>query len=377
MHQVLPIATFPSPPYPTELQKALGSWYDQTKRDLPWRNTSDPYAIWISEVMLQQTRVQTVIPYYLRFMKQFPDAKHLAAAYLQTVYKLWEGLGYYSRARHLHQAASIIATEFDNRLPDDPALLLNLPGIGSYIAAAILSIAFDRPHAVVDGNVKRVIARLLLIEDPVNKSSSHARFQSAADQLLDRHNPARHNQAMMELGALVCTPRNPQCNNCPVALFCEAFKKQLSNKFPYRIKRPPIPEQHWAAGVIVKNGHILLTQRPPQGLLAGFWEFPCTPLTLDDDPSETCIRNIQSATGLQTVMQQHITTVRHTYTHFKLRMDVYLCQWEKGHVHAANTNGFQWVPFDQTDRLPLHKAVHKALPAILMVLAKNDTPIAE
>ncbi len=327
--------------------------------------------------MLQQTRVQAVIPYFLRFMKAFPDATHLAAADLQKVYKLWEGLGYYSRARHLHQAAAIIASKYGNRLPDDPALLRSLPGIGDYIAAAIVSIAFDRPHAVVDGNVKRVLSRLHLMENPVNQSSSHARFQSAADHLLDRHHPARHNQAMMELGALICTPRNPQCNQCPVAQFCKARQNNLTDIFPRRLKRPPIPEQNWAAGVVVKNNCILLTQRPPQGLLAGFWEFPCTPLSFEDDPAETCIRAIRSTLGLQTVMGQHITTVRHAYTHFKLRMDVYLCQWQSGRVRPSGIDAFQWVPFDQTNRLPLHKAVHKALPAVLKLLTKDDAPKAE
>ncbi|MBR9980496.1 MAG: A/G-specific adenine glycosylase, partial [Desulfatitalea sp.] len=168
------------------MRRALAGWYEQARRDLPWRRTHDPYPIWVSEVMLQQTQVKTVIPYYHRFLERFPDIPHLAAADLQAVYKLWEGLGYYSRARHLHQAAGIVQAQMEGRVPRDPEALRRLPGIGSYIAAAILSIAFGQPFAVVDGNVKRVLARLNRMETPVNHASGHACFQTLADRLLDR-----------------------------------------------------------------------------------------------------------------------------------------------------------------------------------------------
>ncbi|MFZ1983631.1 MAG: A/G-specific adenine glycosylase [Desulfatitalea sp.] len=199
------------------IRRTLGAWYDTHRRDLPWRYTRDPYAIWVSEVMLQQTQVKTVTPYFQRFMQRFPDVGRLAQADEQSVLKSWEGLGYYSRARHLHQAAQRVVHEWDGRLPSTWPEIRQLPGIGDYIAAAVLSIAFAQPHAVVDGNVKRVLARLLRMATPINAAAGHQLFQAAADRLLDVQDPGRHNQAMMELGALVCTPQTPLCAQCPLA----------------------------------------------------------------------------------------------------------------------------------------------------------------
>ena len=202
------------------IRKALGTWYRRNARRLPWREKGDPYRVWLSEVMLQQTQVKTVLPYYERFTAAFPDIHHLAEADPQTVLKFWEGLGYYRRAHHLMAAARIIAREHGGRLPERRDAFRALPGVGDYIANAVMSIAFGQPHAVVDGNVKRVLARLWQLDTPVNRPSAHNRFQDLADRLLDRGDPSRHNQAVMELGALVCTPRQPACDACPAGAFC-------------------------------------------------------------------------------------------------------------------------------------------------------------
>ena len=345
------------------MQKSLHAWYDENKRDLPWRQTRDPYAIWISEAMLQQTQVKTVIPYYRRFLDQFPNAACLAAAERQSVYKIWEGLGYYSRARHLHQAAGIITTQMNGCLPHDPKTLQSLPGIGPYIAAAVLSIAFNQPFAVVDGNVKRVLARLFLLETPAN-GTSHTDFQILADLLLFNTDPGRHNQAVMELGALICTPRNPRCLQCPLALYCNASRQNLTAQYPRRLKRPSLPHQHWVAGVVLKNDRILLTRRPANGLLGGLWEFPCITISPNEDPALACFDAIHNTVGLKTDHPLHITTIHHTYTHFKLRMDLYLCQFLQGRIRLKGPDAFKWIHPSHTNKLPLHKAVLKSLPAL-------------
>lgn len=362
--------------------QSLHGWYDRNRRVLPWRQTSDPYAIWISEAMLQQTQVKTVIPYYQRFLERFPDVRELAGADLEAVYKLWEGLGYYSRARHLHQAAGALAAETGGRLPDDEIRLRRLPGIGPYIAAAILSIAFKQPFAVVDGNVKRVLARLFLLDIPVNQSASHTVFQGFADRLLDRTDPGRHNQAVMELGALVCTPKNPACGQCPVSFFCKAFEKNAVLQYPRRDKRPALPVKRWASGVIVKNGQVLLVRRPETGLLSGLWEFPCVPVgNAPDTPSDTTADKadadegeievgLRRTVGLHVSPARRITTIRHTYTHFKLVMDVFLCDFDGGRVRLSGPADFKWLKPDKISALALHKAVHKALPDIIKAVMK-------
>jgi len=347
-----------------DLRGSLGAWYDRVQRDLPWRRTDDPYAIWVSEVMLQQTQVKTVVPYYHRFMERFPDVAHLADADLQSVYKLWEGLGYYTRARNLHLAARMICARMGGRVPDDARAFRALPGVGAYICAAVLSIAFGQAFAVVDGNVKRVLARLFLLEAPANQAAGHALFQSMADRLLDRSDPGGHNQAMMELGATVCTPRHPQCDQCVLAVYCKAFQGAVTDQYPRRVKRPGLTEHCWVAAVIVKNGRFLLTQRPPKGLLGGLWELPCATLQAGDDPLAVCVPAMRSITGLQIELQQHVGCVQHAYTHFKLRMEVCLCQWRQGRVRLGGPAAAEWVRPGQTGRYALHAVVHKALTII-------------
>ncbi len=220
-----------------KFQQQLLSWYRKNARDLPWRRTEDPYRIWLSEVMLQQTQVKTVIPYYHEFLTRFPTVRELAIADLQKVLKMWEGLGYYSRARNLHKAANIIVDQHDEIFPTDLTKIKNLPGIGDYIAAAVGSIAFQHSVAVVDGNVKRVLARLLCMPEPVNNTKHKKIFRKKATTLLNPKEPGDHNEAMMELGALICRPGNPDCKRCPVQQFCQAFNTEQTAHFPKRKKK--------------------------------------------------------------------------------------------------------------------------------------------
>ena len=348
----------------TAIARGLAAWYKKNQRDLPWRRTVDPYCIWISEVMLQQTQVKTVQPYYQRFIDRFPDVSSLARADLQTVLKLWEGLGYYSRARNLYKAAGIIAADRAGRFPDSWDAVRRLPGIGDYIASAVLSIAFGEPRAVVDGNVKRVMARLFRVERPVNLPASHPLFQDLANQLLDKCHPGDHNQAVMELGALVCTPRKPDCRRCPISGHCSALKRHTIKDYPKRIKRAPLPERHVAVGAVKKKGRLLLIQRAELGLLGGLWEFPGGSIGVDEDPRRVCKDQVKSSVNLDVSVQEHMATVRHTYTHFKLRMEVYLCRWISGRVYLRGPADFKWLAPSRIIGLPLHGAMHKALKAL-------------
>ncbi len=346
------------------IRRALGRWYAGHRRDLPWRRSSDPYAIWISEVMLQQTQVKTATPYYHRFIERFPDVFSLAAADLQAVLKHWEGLGYYSRARNLHKASVVMVEQMGGRFPETWDAVRRLPGVGDYIASAVLSIAFDQPYAVVDGNVKRVLARLFRLDWPVNQPSRHRLFQDVADRLLDRNHPGDHNQAMMELGALVCTPRRPTCSGCPLARYCSAYKESEVEVYPRRDKRTPLAERRVVMGLVAKRERRLLIQRAENGLLGGLWEFPGAEVTDNADPRVVCRQAIKDMANLDVAVGSRLAVVRHTYTHFKLRMEVYACRWQSGRVRLNGPAGFKWVSLSGMPDLPLHGAMHKALKLI-------------
>jgi len=355
----------------TAIRKALRKWYAVNQRDLPWRRSADPYAIWISEVMLQQTQVKTATPYYYRFIQHFPDVYSLARADLQSVLKHWEGLGYYSRARNLHRAAGMVVNQMSGHFPDTWELVRQLPGIGDYIASALLSIAFNHPHAVVDGNVKRVLARLFRLDWPVNQSSVHRQFQDVANQLLNRKNPGDHNQAMMELGALVCTPRQTDCSVCPLSKYCWAFKENSVADFPKRNKRAPLPVRQVAMGIVQKRGRTLLVQRQENGMLGGLWEFPGGEADGNADLRQACRQRIKDSVNLDVAVEERLATVSHTYTHFKLQMAVYLCRWQSGRVRLKGPAAFRWVAASRIPNLPLHGAMHKALREIPLLSDPN------
>lgn len=340
----------------TRVRCRLLEWFAQARRDLPWRQTKDPYSVWVSEVMLQQTQVNTVIPYYQAFMKQFPTVQHLAAASQETVLKAWEGLGYYARARNLHQAAGIVVHEHQARLPEDWQTLRGLPGIGDYIAAAILSIAFDQPWAVLDGNVKRVLARLKGIDTPVNVSRSYARFQQEATDLLNVSCPGLHNQALMELGALICTPQKPICSECPVNSDCGAWQQNEVTRYPVRQVRAPVPRHQIAAGVVHKEGLLLITRRAPKGLLGGLWEFPGGRLAPKESAASACRREIREEVGLEVEIERQLARVKHAYTHFKIDLTVFVCRWLSGNPVLNGPVDYRWVRPDELQKFPFPKA---------------------
>ena len=348
-----------TPKHIEQFQKRLIEWYRRHHRRLPWRETDDPYRIWISEVMLQQTQVQTVLPYYQKFLLLFPHVKQLADADLQKVLKAWEGLGYYARARNMHRAAKILVEQTAGKLPENWASVRALPGVGDYIAAAILSLAFNQPYAVVDGNVKRVLARLYEIGDPINKSSSYKIFKETAGRLLDHRHPGIFNQAMMELGATICKPGKPECNGCPVCSLCHANQAGNVDKFPKRIKIPKTPLHHIAVGVVYKNNHMLITRRKFEGLLGGLWEFPGGKVRKHETPESACVREIKEEVNLGVAVAGHIAQVKHAYTHFKILMDVFSCRYVAGDVKLNGPIDFRWIVRREIELYPFPKANHK------------------
>jgi A/G-specific adenine glycosylase len=346
------------------LRQALVEWYLTNRRDLPWRKTKNPYHVWVSEVMLQQTQVNTAVPFYHRFLQRFPDFKRLAQADLQAVLKAWEGLGYYARARNLHKAAAIVINLHAGLVPQNWEDFRKLPGVGDYIAAAVLSIAFDQPYPVVDGNVKRVLARLTLIEDPANNSSSLKKFRQTAAQLLDIRQPGTFNQAMMELGALVCKPQNPLCSACPVGPMCRAYQTDRVAQFPKKLIKPPTPQYRIAVGVVIKNGWMLITRRKPEGLLGGLWEFPGGKIRQGENAAAACIREIKEEVNLVIRTDSHLASVKHAYTHFKILMDVFCCAYVAGRVKLNGPVDHRWIRLDQLEDYPFPKANHKFLPQL-------------
>ncbi len=346
----------------TAFGETLLAWFAENERDLPWRRTRDPYLIWVSEVMLQQTQVSTVIPYFLRFVEKFPDVRALSGAPLETVLKTWENLGYYARARNLHRAARTIAEDLGGVFPREHAVLRSLPGVGEYIAAAVASIAYGEPRAVVDGNVKRVLARLFLIDGPSGGAPPTRVFRERAQEILDRSKPGEFNQAMMELGALICTPRNPSCGFCPVAAQCGAFAASLQGAYPARVKRPRTPEYRIAVGVVRKDERILITRRKESGLLGGLWELPGGKIEPGESPGAACIREIAEEVNLSVEVKEFIARISHAYTHFRVVVDVFECEYKNGDVILNGPIDHRWILLEEKDAYPFPALNHKIFP---------------
>jgi A/G-specific adenine glycosylase len=294
-----------------ELSSRLLSWFDARRRDLPWRNDPDPYRVWVSEVMLQQTRVEAVVPYYLAWLRRFPSIDALADADLGEVLKGWEGLGYYARARNLHRAARLVRERHGGQLPADPEALRALPGIGEYTAGAIASIAFGLPVPAVDGNVRRVLSRLFDLEDP-----TPVELRRLAAELVPADRPGDFNQALMELGATTCTPRSPACEACPAAELCRARAAGTQAERPRRRRAKPLPEDGVGTAVVVSPaGRVLLTRRPEHGLLGGLWEFPGEPATRGEDPVTAAARAARAVVGEHLAPGTLLGSVVHTFSH--------------------------------------------------------------
>ncbi len=349
----------------TTLTACLLAWYADQRRDLPWRQTRDPYHIWVAEVMLQQTQVATVMPYYACFLARFPTVTALAAASLDEVLKLWEGLGYYARARHLHAAARQVIAEHGGRVPDTSEELLSLPGVGRYTAGAILSIAYGQDVPALDGNVRRVLSRLFAIEEDVTRGAGRRRLQMLAEGLLLPGRAGDLNQALMDLGAMVCTPRAPQCAACPLAGDCRAHQMGQETRFPIRRPRRAVPHYEVAAGVVWRaDGRFLVARRPLDGLLGGLWEFPGG----KQQPGETlqgCLRReLAEELGIEVAVGELLTAVRHAYTHFRITLHAFHCRIVTGQPQALGCADWRWIDLDGVSELAFAAADHQVIAAL-------------
>lgn len=323
----------------TAYSEPLIAWFRTERRAMPWRETRDPYRIWVSEVMLQQTQVATVIPYYERFMARFPTLHALAEAPLDDLLKHWEGLGYYSRARNLQKAARQVIDHHQGRFPRDYQAIRALAGIGDYTAGAVASIAFNDPHPAVDGNVLRVLSRWFRIPDDITKPQTKRRFEELARELIPEGQAFEFNQALMELGALVCSPRRPRCEACPVADACRAGIHGDATDFPVKTKKAPPRPVHFAVAVLERDGQVWITRRPESGLLGGLWEFPAHPMQEGENP----VRILEAALGLSSLDWTPLGTVRHTYTHLKAEMQVLQTSVPEGSPLSLGDDR-RWVP---------------------------------
>jgi len=327
----------------------LLAWYQQNGRDLPWRGDDNPYAVWVSEIMLQQTRVETVIPYFEKWMQIFPTVDDLARASEKDVLNAWEGLGYYSRARNLHNAAKILVAEHNGQLPRDLNALRALPGIGRYTVGAIASIAFGMDEPALDGNLRRVYTRLFDVSEYADSSSGEKILWSLAAQNLPKGGAGDYNQALMDLGALICLPRNPSCQVCPLLGDCQSHENGTQEQRPVLKPKKEVPRYVHAAGVIFNEGKVLLVQRARDGLLGGLWEFPNG--RVEGDPARQLESALEIDYRIKVKKGEEIGVVKHAYTHFKVTEHVFRCDF----VSLSSNSNMRWVDLKELKDYPMGK----------------------
>ena len=357
---------FPSPSLRAAFAGELLEWFARHQRRMPWRRRRTAYRVWISELMLQQTRVDTVRPYFDRWMQRFPSLRALADAPLEDVLKHWEGLGYYARARNAHRTARLLLREHGGRFPRTAQELRQLPGIGPYTAAAIASLAFGEPVAVLDGNVMRVLARLLACGGDIADASTRRTLQAHADDLLVRDRPGAGNEALMELGATVCTPRQPDCPRCPLREHCRARAANSVGRYPVKRRTPPPPLRQVGAGIVVRrDGRILLARRREDAMLGGLWEFPGGGQE-DGETLEQCIaRELHEELGIRVSVGPRLITVRHAFTHFTMDLHAHWARIVSGRPRPLHGPAFAWVRPADIAGYPLPRADQRILAALL------------
>ncbi|MBD3224751.1 MAG: A/G-specific adenine glycosylase [Caldithrix sp.] len=341
-------------------QKQLIDWFDTHKRLLPWRQEKHWYYIFLSEFLLQQTQVEQALPYFYKFIHAFPTIEHLAKTSEDDVLKLWAGLGYYSRARNLRKAAQKIVERFDGRFPLDYKDALSLPGIGPYTAAAILSIAFGKPHAVVDGNVIRVMSRLFSINEDVNDGKTRKYIESIVQKLLPEKEAGTFNEALMELGAVVCKPKNPRCLSCPVNTWCMAYKD--GNPQAYPIKSAPAAKKrlfHYVF-LIQNETDYLIVKRPDSGLLASMWEFPSVQTQKLTLAAPEIMTHLQKQYGIKGELIEQDMIRHHTYSHIRLQYMAVYVRTDDEHIKLGHYQSFIWEHFNRLSDYAIHNA-HKKL----------------
>ena len=342
----------------------LIEWFNKEKREMPWRNNRTPYRVWISELMLQQTKVEQAIPYFNKWMKYFPTLLSLSKSSEEEVLKLWQGIGYYSRARNIYKTSKIIKDKYKGHFPANPNDIESLPGIGPYTKAAICSLAYNLDYGVLDGNVIRVLSRFFAYSDNVGKLSSKKELQSIVDLSLPKGKSSEFNEAIMELGALVCTPKKTKCNACPINNNCKAFKKDLVEIYPIKTPKKKVPLINVGAAVIIKNNKILISQRRSGQMLEGLWEFPGGKKEDDENIQECIKREIKEELNLDVFVDNHLITINHSYSHFKMRLFTYFVKIIKGSPKSMENQNFEWISFNKIRNRPFSKADLKIIDAL-------------
>lgn len=363
-----------SPLYPFAPSPLL-AWYRAHKRDLPWRRREeDPYAVWVSEVMLQQTQVATVIPYYDRWLARFPTVQALAGAPLEGVLRIWEGLGYYARARNLHRAAGIVGEKHGGRIPDDPVSLASLPGIGRYTAGAILSIAFNQRAPIVDANVTRVLCRVFAIWGDPKSSANQRRLWKLAESLIPEGKARDFNQALMEVGALICTPADPACERCPLLSSCRAGNSPDPTDWPETLPgKATVREVHASAVVPDDTGRLLLVRRPPHGLWGGLWEFPRRVCERGESPSECAVRAAREVAGVRVTPGDLVATVKHSVTHHAITLHGIIARPVWGDLEAQDCAEVIWAAPQDIVALPLSAPQRLLADAVRLYIEQGRT----
>lgn len=328
-----------------KFRRRLAAWYEQYERDLPWRKSRDPYRVWVSEVMLQQTQVATVRDYFLRFMQAFPTVHDLADAQEQQVLRLWEGLGYYRRARGLHAAAKVVSAELGGVFPDTVDELMKLPGIGRYTAGAIVSIAYDKPAPILEANTLRLLARLVALEEDPTRSAGQKKLWQIAEALLPRKQVSRFNQSLMELGSLVCTPRDPKCPECPVEQLCQARQLGVVDKLQPTTKKTTYTELREAAVVVRRGGQVLVRQCGPDERWSGLWDFPRFGIESEGPLFATSEIETKLAelTGVQANVGPVLKTLKHGVTRYRITLDCYEAVHRGGRLRSTKAAPAAWV----------------------------------
>lgn len=348
-----------------KLAQTLLAWYADEGRDLPWRRTMDPYAIWVSEVMLQQTQVETVLPYYERWMERYPNISALADAPIDDILSLWEGLGYYRRAHALHRTARERRAAGYDSLPDSVSELESLPGIGPYTARAVAAIAFGADVLALDGNLRRVLARLFNVELHIASAEGERTLRQLGESLLPKGRASAFNQALMDLGATVCSPKTPKCSACPVSKMCAAFQAGVQQARPVRSERKARPHRNQVQVVMRQDGRVLVGRRPQGGLLGGLWAFPAMPVETGETPRLVATRTIE-ALGLEAIRGlAYLGVVDHAYTHFTVTAHAYVCDVGRGKVKSDEFVELRWAGLDHLGDLAMGK-IDRAI-ALLLV----------
>lgn len=362
-------------PGSAHFSQALLAWFASARRNLPWRETYEPYHVWLSEVMLQQTQMDRAVVYFERFLARFPDVAALAAAHEDEVLRLWEGLGYYSRARNLLKAARVMADNHQGRVPDDPAALAVLPGVGRYTLGAVLSIAFERDVPAVDANVERVLARYFDMADSPREPEGKKRFEALAASLIPKGQARDFNQALMELGALICQPRSPRCPECPLSCGCTAKAAGTVHLRPAPAKPKEIVHIGMGTAVIRHKDRFFVQKRDDGGVWAGLWEFPGGRIEPGEDPCQTATREVLEETGFTVTPRGKLAVIKHVYTRYRVTMHAYLMGFDDGapppEPKLTAATAWRWVELAGLNRLAFPSAMRK-----LIAVMERDPRIA-